>query len=57
MRCYNCEAEVNWLADDSRCGDCTRLTEGEIVGVADESEAYDPDYDYGEDDFVIGDLP
>jgi hypothetical protein len=41
MRCYNCEAEVNWLADDSRCGNCTRLTVGEIVGLPQGNEVID----------------
>ncbi len=31
-RCYQCDAEVAWLAPDSRCGDCTRLTVEEIRG-------------------------
>lgn len=32
MDCYQCEKEVNWLAPDSRCKDCTRLTPEEVVG-------------------------
>lgn len=43
MICYNCEAETEWLADDSRCGKCTRLTVGEIVGEATDSEADEED--------------
>lgn len=30
--CYQCEKEVGWLAPDSRCGQCTRLTVDEIKG-------------------------
>ena len=32
MRCYQCDEEVNWLAPDARCGNCTRLTPEEIRG-------------------------
>lgn len=30
--CYQCEEEVEWLAPDSRCGDCTGYTPEEIRG-------------------------
>jgi len=30
--CYQCEKEVDWLAPDSRCGDCTGYTVDEIRG-------------------------
>lgn len=30
--CYQCEKGTNWLAPDSRCGDCTRYTPKEIRG-------------------------
>lgn len=30
--CYQCAARVTWLADDSRCSRCTRLTPDEIIG-------------------------
>ena len=30
--CYQCEKPTDWLAPDSRCGDCTRLTVAEIKG-------------------------
>ena len=30
--CYECGKFVNWLAPDSRCGDCTRFTPDEIRG-------------------------
>lgn len=28
--CYQCDRPVTWLAPDSRCGDCTRLTPEEL---------------------------
>lgn len=31
--CYQCEKEVDYLFDDSRCADCTRLTPEEIQGI------------------------
>jgi hypothetical protein len=31
--CYQCEKRVNWLAPDSRCGDCTGYTPDEIQGI------------------------
>jgi hypothetical protein len=30
--CYQCEKEVNYLFEDSRCLDCTRLTPEEVRG-------------------------
>lgn len=30
--CYNCDAEVKYLFDDGRCGDCTALTPEEVRG-------------------------
>lgn len=30
--CYQCGKEVQWLAPDSRCSDCTRLTPEQITG-------------------------
>ena len=30
--CYQCDKEVNWLAPDSRCGDCTRWTPEQVRG-------------------------
>ena len=30
--CYNCGKDVRWLADDSRCKDCTRLTPDDVLG-------------------------
>ena len=32
MICYECECETEWLAPDSRCIDCTRLTPDEVKG-------------------------
>jgi len=29
--CYQCDAPVQWLAPDSRCGDCTRYTPHELI--------------------------
>lgn len=31
-RCYQCDKAVTWLAPDSRCGDCTRMTSEEVRG-------------------------
>lgn len=39
--CYQCDKETNWLAPDSRCGDCTRWTPEEIRG----EESYKEDDD------------
>lgn len=33
ITCYQCDKIVTWLAPDSRCGDCTRLTPDEVRGV------------------------
>ena len=30
--CYQCEKECNYLFDDSRCWECTRLTPEEVRG-------------------------
>lgn len=30
--CYECGKPAKWLADDSRCSRCTRLTPDEIIG-------------------------
>jgi hypothetical protein len=30
--CYQCENEVEWLAPDGRCGNCTGWTPEEIRG-------------------------
>lgn len=30
--CYQCDRPVTWLAPDSRCVDCTRLTPDEVGG-------------------------
>ena len=30
--CYQCEEKVDYLFDDSRCKDCTRLTPEEVRG-------------------------
>jgi len=32
MKCYQCDEETHWLAPDSRCSHCTRLTPEEIQG-------------------------
>lgn len=32
MKCYQCEEEVNWLAPDSRCKNCTHLTPEQVMG-------------------------
>ncbi len=32
VKCYQCEKDVHWLASDSRCKDCTRLTPEEVRG-------------------------
>lgn len=32
--CYQCDKATEWLAPDSRCGDCTRLTPEEVQGTA-----------------------
>lgn len=31
-QCYQCDKYTDWLAPDSRCGDCTRYTPEEIMG-------------------------
>ena len=31
--CYQCDKATTWLAPDSRCGDCTRLTPEEVQGT------------------------
>ena len=31
--CYQCEKEVEYLFDDSRCGKCTRITPDEVQGL------------------------
>jgi len=33
MICYQCETEVDYLFEDARCIDCTRLTPEEVSGV------------------------
>ena len=39
MICYQCEKEVEYLFDDARCKDCTRLTPEEVRGeVIEETE-------------------
>lgn len=30
--CFECYKPCNWLAPDSRCGECTRYTPAEIKG-------------------------
>lgn len=32
LTCYQCDKAVEWLAPDSRCGDCTRMTVEEVSG-------------------------
>ena len=32
MNCYQCDEVVKWLAPDSRCKNCTRLTPAELQG-------------------------
>jgi len=32
LECYECGTITEWLAPDSRCGDCTRYTPEEIRG-------------------------
>lgn len=32
--CYQCDKQVNYLFDDGRCGECTRLTQEEVEGFA-----------------------
>lgn len=32
LQCYQCDTMTTWLAPDSRCGNCTRLTLEEIKG-------------------------
>ena len=31
--CYQCDKATTWLAPDSRCGECTRLTPEEVQGT------------------------
>ena len=31
--CYQCDKATEWLAPDSRCGECTRLTPEEVQGT------------------------
>jgi len=38
--CYQCENEVEYLFDDSRCKDCTRMTPDEVVGATDEHKEF-----------------
>ena len=38
--CYQCDAQVNWLAPDSRCYRCTRMTAEEITGEHISDEDY-----------------
>lgn len=33
MYCYQCDAEVVWLAPDGRCTNCTRCTPEEVMGL------------------------
>ena len=35
--CYQCDKLVDWLAPDSRCPKCTRITPEELTGESDES--------------------
>ena len=46
--CYQCDAPVQWLAPDSRCGDCTRYTPHELI----EGEAND-----GSKDTTVPEVP
>lgn len=32
LTCYQCDKPTEWLASDSRCGDCTRMTVEEVSG-------------------------
>ncbi len=32
LTCYQCDKPTEWLAPDSRCGDCTRMTVEEVSG-------------------------
>jgi len=36
--CYQCERDTDYLFEDSRCADCTRLTPEEVVGVVTNDE-------------------
>ncbi len=36
MICYQCEKEVAYLFEDSRCKDCTRQTPEEVRGEVEE---------------------
>jgi hypothetical protein len=56
--CYQCGKEVHWLAPDSRCGDCTRLTPEQVRGeepMPDEADealaAFCKKYDLKKEDF------
>ena len=48
--CYQCEKEVNYLFDDSRCKDCTRLTPDEVRGDFDHRGPADITADYHQDE-------
>ena len=41
-RCYECDAEVHWLAPDGRCAKCTRYTPDQVEGRDDESDEETP---------------
>ena len=43
--CYQCGKKVQWLAPDSRCGECTRYTPEEITG----EETFSDEDDWGHD--------
>lgn len=53
-RCYECDAEVHWLAPDGRCAKCTRYTPDQVIGEGtdqvedDDADAFDEDL-YQED--------
>jgi hypothetical protein len=32
LTCFQCEKVVNYLFDDCRCGECTRMTPEEVHG-------------------------
>lgn len=54
IRCYQCDEVTTWLAPDSRCKNCTRMTPEEIQGcetvepeLEDEQELnFTPDHDW-----------
>lgn len=44
-RCYECDAEVHWLAPDGRCAKCTRYTPDQVIGEGTDQVEDDDDSD------------